>query len=586
MNMKDFKKFLKEYNLVYSREKEMSNGSLFVFDECPFCDKTHSDKAIMIYYNDNSNVVGKCPNTKCSAESFLRLYKNLTGKEYQTKKKGKTRKGGNSLDDDINLIDQLIEERKMEVVLDKYGNVLVRVESLDNQGKHTISLSDDSLEMHLQNIALKKRGLFFDKDRYEQVITYLNIVAHQNNKVVPVYNRIYNDGARIIYELDSANNKCVVIDKNGIDINVEAGVFFHHSQYYRNQVEPEFDYSNDYKELTRLIKKHFNLHHNNDVILFTIYLVSCFLGTYINHPLLAISGQKGSGKSSFIKKFCDLVDPKYIELGSVPRNREDLALMISESLVTDFDNMSYLNKDTSDLLCRAVTGGVDARRTLYMDKQQTIFDLKSIIVLDGIQLVIKEDDLLDRTLFFSLSRFKPEELKTEEELHNEFKKDKSKILGYCFSIIYLALTDEKPVDRSKTLRMADFYVWAVKIGRAIGYKDSTVIRVLESNQKEANYETLMNDVTAQALLNYMEYKDEVSMTVTSFYNNLKSVAKELSLDLSSFPKQPNILSRKLNNIQSNLEEEGINYLIKNVGYAKEITITNAKSKHEPITIGE
>ena len=551
MKLEELKKFMDEYNLAYSSEKQITNGTLFVLNECPFCDGAHKDGAYIIHFTENKNVIAKCHHASCSGASFAKLYKNLTGKEYQIKKKGKTKKGGKSFEDDIKLIDQLIEDGKLDVVLDKYGNVLVRVESLGNQGRSTISLSDDSLEMYLQNIALKKRRLFFDKDRYEHIVTYLSILAHQNNKIVPVYNRIFNDGSRIIYELDSANNKCVVIDKNGIDINAEAGVFFHHNQYYRNQVEPDFDISNDYKELTRLVKKHFNLRHNDDVVLFTIYLVSCFLGTYINHPLLAISGQKGSGKSSFIKKFCDLVDPKHIELGSVPRNREDLALKISESLVTDFDNMSYLNKDISDLLCRAVTGGVDARRTLYMDKQQTIFDLKSIIVLDGIQLVIKEDDLLDRTLFFSLSRFKSDELMTEEELNKEFEKDKPKILGFCFALIYLALTDEEPVDRSKTLRMADFYVWAIRIGRAIGYKEGTIIRVLESNQKEANYETLMNDVTAQALLNYMEYKDEVSMTVTSFYNNLKSVAKELSLDLSSFPKQPNALSRKLNNIQSN-----------------------------------
>lgn len=459
----------------------------------------------------------------------------------------------------------------------------MRVDALGNKGKRTISLSEDSLEMYLQNVALKRRGIFFDKDRYEQMITYINILARRSNKIVPVYNRIYNDGYKIVYELDPASNRCVVVDREGIKIGNEADVFFHHSQYYRNQVEPYFDESTDYKELTRLIRKHFNLRHIDDVILFSIYLVSCFLGTYINHPLLAVSGQKGSGKSSFIKKFCDLVDPKHIELGSVPRNREDLALKISESLVTDFDNMSYLNKDISDLLCRAVTGGVDARRTLYMDKKQTIFDLKSIIVLDGIQLVIKEDDLLDRTLFFSLSRFKSDELKTEEELNKEFEKDKPKILGFCFALIYLALTDEEPVDRSKTLRMADFYVWAIRIGRAIGYKESTIIRVLESNQKEANYETLMNDVTAQALLNYMEYKDAVNMTVTEFYGELKDSAINLKLDLSKLPKQPNTLSRKLNSIQSNLEE-GISFEIKNKGYAKEIRLINANAKKVPIEI--
>ena len=586
MNIEELKNFLDKYNITY-KGKENAKGSLFELEECPFCDKTHSDKAIIIHYKDNGNVVGKCPNTKCSSESFSKLYSKLTGKNCQVKKKSKDKKKVNALEDDIELIDQLVEGGNLDIKLDKYGNTLLRVDTLDGKAKRTISLTDDSLEMYLQNIALQKRDYFFDKDRYDHMITYINILAHQKNDVVPVYNRIYNDGIKIIYELDPATNMCVVIEKDSelISITDDVNVFFHHSQYYRSQIEPDMDYLNEYKQLPKLIKKHFNLTHRDDVMLFSIYLVSCFLGTYINHPLLAISGQKGSGKSSFIKKFCDLVDPKHIELGSVPRNREDLSLKISESYVTEFDNMSYLNKDISDMLCRAVTGGVDTRRTLYMDKQQTVFDLKSVVVMDGIQFVIKEDDLLDRTISLTLSRFKSDELKTEEELRHEFEEDKPKILMCCFLILSLALDDEESVDRSKTTRMADFYVWAVKIGKAMGYKEERIVNVLEKNRKEANYETLMNDVTAQALLNYMEYKDKVEMTVTSLHKDLKAVAEELCLDLSCFPKQPNTLSRKLNSIQSNLEEEGINYLIKNKGYAKEITITNAKPKHEPITIG-
>ena len=574
--------FLEEYNIGVARKIELTNGILFKLEQCPFCNGAHKDGAYIIHYSENNYVLAKCHHDSCSNANFPALYREKTGKNYKSKNKKKKK---SKTEEKLACVDKWINEGKLEVALDKYENVVVKVCTLDNKSKRTMSLSDDDVSIFLQNLVYQEEEGFFDKEMYDNILLFIRILAHKNNKHVEVYNRIYNDGEKIVYELDPSNNTCVVIDKDGISVNDEQDIFFHHSQYYAPQVMPIFDDKEKYKQLPKLIAKYFNLGNKDDIRLFTITLVSCFLGTKINHPLLSISGQKGSGKSCAIKLFCSLVDPKHVELGSMPKNRDDLSLKISESLVTDFDNMSYLSKEISDVLCRAVTGGVDTRRTLYMDKQQTIFDLKSIIVLDGVQIIIKEDDLLDRTIFFTLSRFKSEDLKTEEEIMKEFEKDKPIILGYCFSILHRAMQDEEPVDRSKTLRMADFYIWAIKIGRAMGYKETTIIRLLEKNKQEVNYETLMSDVTAQAVLNYMEYRDKaVEMKVSDFYAVLKEVARELHLDLSSFPKQPNTLSRKLNSIKSNLEEEGIKYEIKNKGYAKEIKVVNAKPKKIPIKI--
>lgn len=584
MTKNELLEFMRKFNIGYSHEKDIPNGTLFVLDECPFCNGEHKKGAYIIHFAENGNVVAKCHHNSCSDASFSKLYEKLTGKKLHTKKnKGKKEKDDSVRE--VEIIDQLVEEGKLDIALDKYSNVVLRIDALDKNNKRTLSLSDDALKVYIQSTALDRYNVFLDKDSYEHALIYISILAEKNEKYVDVYNRIYNDGDKIVYELDASKNKCVVIDEKGISISDKEDIYFHHSQYFRSQIDPEFVEGSDYKNLSRMIKKHFNLASNDDVIMFSIYLVSCFLGTAINHPLLSISGQKGSGKSSFIRKFCDLVDPKYIELGSIPRNREDLSLKISESLVTDFDNMSYLNKNISDVLCRAVTGGVDTRRTLYMDNKQTIFDLKSIIVLDGVQVIIKEDDLLDRTIFFSLTRFKSEDLKTEEEIRNEFEKDKPVILGYCFAILYLAWQDDKPIDRSRIQRMADFYVWAVKIGRAMGYKEDTIIRILEKNRKEINYETICNDVTAQAVLNFMEYKEEVSMSATELHKVLESTAKEMRLDVKQFPNQPNTLSRKLNRIQSNLEEEGILFSSTRDSHGRKINLRNTKPKHEPITIG-
>ena len=75
---------------------------------------------------------------------------------------------------------------------------------------------------------------------------------------------------------------------------------------------------------------------------------------------------------------------------------------------------------------------------------------------------------------------------------------------------------------------------------------------------------------------------EKNHTVSELLKIIKRIASELQIDLALLPKDPAALSRKINKLKSNLEDEGITYEIKNKGYAKVITIKNAKPRHEPI----
>ena len=41
MKLEELKQFMDKYNLDYSSEKQIANGTLFVLNECPFCDGAH-----------------------------------------------------------------------------------------------------------------------------------------------------------------------------------------------------------------------------------------------------------------------------------------------------------------------------------------------------------------------------------------------------------------------------------------------------------------------------------------------------------------------------------------------------------------
>lgn len=581
MNKQELIDWLNEYSLEYLNEKELPNEVLFSLKECPFCDGAHKDGAFVIW-NNNGYVAAKCHHASCDGASFNKLYELKTGKPYKVDKKKKSQDKESIYD----YINTLVNDGLLEVFLDDMGNLTSRIISMDDKVMLTMPVRSFEFRIHIQRMFYEKFGVVLDKKKFEPILDYMGILAYKNNKRLTVYKRVCNLGDKIIYELDRDTNTCVAITKEGIEISDNEKVCFYHSKYYANQVIPDFDSvrNGDWKQLPKLIRKHFNLVDSDNVVLFAIYLVYSFLGTAVNHPILSVSGQKGSGKSSMIKRFCQLVDPKVIGLGDIPKRGDDLSLRISESYVNDFDNLSYLTKDISNLFCKCVTSGVNMRRTLYENSDQTIFNLKSIVVMDGIDVIIKESDLLDRTIFFSLARFEAEQLKTEAELNTEFEKDKSIILALCFSILQLAMQDDNPIDESAKSRMVDFTQWAVRIGRVLGYTDEYIIRILKKNQKVVNQQALEENPLAQVLLCYMEYKDKEVHAVAELLKILKKLAPEIQIDVSKLPKEANVLSRKLNQIRSNLADEGITYDIVPKGRAKIITIWNSKPRRVPINI--
>lgn len=583
MDKINIQEFLDKHSMAIKSKKEYPNFILYSLAECPFCDGAHRDGAYIIH-NNSGSIVAKCHHDSCKNANWAKLYEIKTGKKYTVTKTNAKEKKGN-IESVTDIINEICDAGMLEVFRDKYGNLVARISSMDDSIMKVMPVKSYEFKIHFQRLIYDRIHNVLDRKTYESALDYLGILAYKNSKNVTVYKRIYNDNEKIIYELDKDKNINVLITKEDISITNNVDVLFHHSKYYANQVEPDFDSIKNVssKELLKLIRKHFNL-KGNEVVLFAIYLVSSFLGNAINHPIMSISGQKGSGKSGAISRFCQLVDPKNIGLGNIPKSEDDISLRISENYVNAFDNLSFLNKATSDLFCKCVTGGANSRRTLYENNDETTFDLKSIVVLNGIEVLISEADLLDRTIFFHLDRLTSDVIKTEAELDKAFMEDKPKILALCFSIVQQALNDDIPVDKSEMMRMADFYEWSIKIGRRFGYDDKDVIKLLKKNQDVVNEQALSENPLAQVLLIYMEYSEEKVSTVTELFKTLKKLAVEQQIDVKLLPKQPNVLSRKLNKIRSNLQSVGITYEIRNKGYSKVITINNNNPKRVPIKI--
>jgi hypothetical protein len=126
------------------------------------------------------------------------------------------------------------------------------------------------------------------------------------------------------------------------------------------------------------------------------------------YPVMALSGEQGSAKSTFTAILRALLDPNTAPLRALPREDRDLFIAAINGHVLAFDNVSGLPTWISDTLCRLATGGGFAVRQLYTDQEEVLFDAARPVILNGIEDIVARPDLADRALFLTLEPI-PEE---------------------------------------------------------------------------------------------------------------------------------------------------------------------------------
>jgi hypothetical protein len=83
------------------------------------------------------------------------------------------------------------------------------------------------------------------------------------------------------------------------------------------------------------------------------------------YPVIVLSGEQGTAKSTFSAILRALLDPNTAPLRALPREDRDLFIAASIGHVLAFDNVSGLPAWISDTLCRLAIGGGFAVRQLY-----------------------------------------------------------------------------------------------------------------------------------------------------------------------------------------------------------------------------
>ena len=175
-------------------------------------------------------------------------------------------------------------------------------------------------------------------------------------------------------------------------------------------------------------------------------------------------------------------------------------------------------------LCCAVTGEGYTKRTLFTDDDDTVFEFRRAICLNGINLVSERPDLLDRSIIIELQRIPESRRMPESEFWKKFDEKLPHILGSIFDTVSKTLAIYPTIHPKKLFRMADFTKAGMAIARALGHEEEDFVRVYSENIKKQNTSVIDNDIVANTIVRFMEEQNLWKGSPTELHAELSALA--------------------------------------------------------------
>jgi energy-coupling factor transporter ATP-binding protein EcfA2 len=317
-------------------------------------------------------------------------------------------------------------------------------------------------------------------------------------------------------------------------------------------VEP--DLSVPASEFPALLKQ-FVAADDDAIMLLIAWLLGCLRpeGPY---PVLTISGEQGSGKSTILRLMRRIIDPHALDMRTPPEDQRDLQAMVRNSFVLAYDNVSHISNKMSDALCVISTGtGAQGGRALYTNAEESAVRVCRPVAMNGIPDVVERGDLVDRSIHVHLPRIDPKHRRDDSEFWDAFHANHAKLLGSLMNAALIATQNYGNVVLAEKPRMSAFAVWAVAAEKSFGWPEGRLMEVYKRNRSAAESQMLEFHGLASAMLRMMEKQKEFSGTYSDLIGQL-----EMNIGpREKLPQTSHSFAAELRRIRPALERYGLRF---------------------------
>lgn len=436
------------------------------------------------------------------------------------------------------------------LILDQIGDVYLVISKGTSQ--RCIPLESSDFKNWLQGEYYSKYRSIINSANLEGIKSILVCEASTSNKRYTLDIRLLKNGDAILYDLNDEQLSCVKIDTDGWSHCADNPGYFKRVKNTEEQVVPVPWW--DINSLWKFI----NISDEDTRLLVLCTLVSLFVPE-IQHPILMIHGGKWSAKSTFLRILKRIVDPSAKDLiGGLPSDLNGLVHTLLNDYILMFDNVSGISNDTSDHLCRAVSGAALSKRKLYTDSEDVIYRLRKCMCLNGINLEATQPDLLQRSIIVELDSISPESRLVESTLWKNFEQELPYILWALFSILSQAMSVYEAIDEKdyEFQRLADYNKWWEAICQSLGYEKGKFSALITANMEIHDEIATDSNVVTSALREFMMWRSEWEGTPNDLRELLHNIAAFKGVG-KYIPSTPQSLMKTLNRYKVNLENLGI-----------------------------
>ncbi len=294
------------------------------------------------------------------------------------------------------------------------------------------------------------------------------------------------------------------------------------------------------------------------------------------YPILILSGEQGSAKSTTARVVRRLIDPSFAPLKGLPGSQLDFMIGAHNTWVQMYDNVSSISETLSNAFCRTATGGSFSTRSLYSNDSETLFDLERPAIVNGIDDFVHRSDLIDRCLFLHLPPIPDLARRPQQAFWSEFDAECPGLLGALLIAVAGGLKMLPQIDLPALPRMADFAQWGEAVIRGLGGQPGSFLTLYNANRRAASEAALDDCPVVQGLRSVVDIhccKGPYKATASGLLETLIKYAPKNVTRSAQWPKNPRSLSCMLRRIAPQLRMTGIMVSFDRIDNTRTITVS-------------
>ena len=262
--------------------------------------------------------------------------------------------------------------------------------------------------------------------------------------------------------------------------------------------------------------------NEDDRRMLIVYIINTML-VDSDYLMLELGGVAGAVKSGTQVVLRSILDPSTASLIDYSGKLDDVPVMAKKSYIVGFENMSYLSKQLQNRFCRMLTGGTMATRDLHTTDNLKVWSIKTPIVINGIEELVTEPDLMQRT--FSLEMPVSEIWKSKKLIIKKWEKLRPRVLGGLYDLLArtLAERERSTITESKETRQVDLLIDGQAVFDALGFDEPFESRI-KAMQLKAALRNVDSCPVTRAIVDLVDdEKVNISYTMTDLLDRLDNV---------------------------------------------------------------